>query len=124
MSRFQQVGFNPQTCCSTGHSIFGKLIIFWDRSHYSHAGLNLGRLIQGQPAVGEALVKVGIFARGLDICFADSTEVQARRLKAGLPDRAQVKVLAVADKYLEEHNRYAIENIFMLVILCLVPKST
>lgn len=103
-----------------GTSIFAKLIIFWDRSHYSHAGLALGRQANGQPAVGEALVKEGVIARGLDVSIADSTEVQARRLAAGLPDPS--RVLAVAETYLAQHNRYAIENIFMLVILCLVRK--
>ncbi|MDO9632186.1 MAG: hypothetical protein Q7I92_09850, partial [Humidesulfovibrio sp.] len=123
MSTLPASGLQPaDVLLYRGTGIFGKLIIFWDRSHYSHAGLNLGRLIQGQPAVGEALVKEGIIARGLDVSITDSSEVQARRLKAGLPDPAQVKVLAVANKYLDEHNRYAIENIFMLVILCLVRK--
>jgi hypothetical protein len=103
-------------CRGTG--LLSKVIIVMDGSDYSHAALDLPS--EGtNHFVGEA-VNAGVVKDTLESLLAVHTLVTARRLRDAVRDMSPV--LAAADRYLAEGDRYAYEQLLLLAPLCLARK--
>ncbi len=94
-------------------------IRLFDRSEVSHASLFLGRYGNKGRVVGEA-VREGLLRRELSISVEHAEWVESRRLKQ-LPVSLD-PVLEHAANYLEGGERYAYEQILLLVFLCITRR--
>jgi hypothetical protein len=97
-------------------NLIARLIRSFDDAEVSHAGLYLG---DGQ--VGEALIvgNPGVNMNPLAKSCAGSNWVAAGRLRE---QQDTGLVLSVANHYLEQGNRYAYGQIFLLAAICLTRK--
>jgi hypothetical protein len=99
-----------------GRGWLSKAIQFFDGTDVSHSSLFLA----GTPAsVAEAISK-GLLERPLTDSVGDSAWVVARRLKTRPADVAPV--LARANSYLSQGERYGYEQILLLAFLSLIRK--
>jgi hypothetical protein len=99
-----------------GTGWLSKAIQFFDGTDISHSSL----LLAGTPAsVAEAIGK-GLIKRPLSESVSDSAWVMARRLKTRPAD--VMPVLAKADSYLSQGERYGYEQILLLAFLSLIRK--
>lgn len=85
-----------------------------DGTEVSHAGLFMGE------DVAEALIASGLTRRPVKESIKDCEWVQVRRMKES--PGPMKPVLEVAEDYLAEGNRYAYEQILLLVGICLTRK--
>jgi hypothetical protein len=97
-----------------GNGLLSDAICFFDGTPYSHAGLFLG-----DDEVGEAIAE-GVRKRTAQESFKGKNYILARRLVAGPADMSPV--LAVANHYLQQGNRYAFEQVVLLALLALTRK--
>ena len=97
-------------------NLVGRLIRAFDDAEVSHAALYLG-----DGKVGESLIagNPGININPLAESISGCHWVEASRLRH---DRALDPVLSVAHRYLEQGNRYAYGQIFLLAAICLTRK--
>lgn len=96
-----------------GKSFISRAIQFFDGTDFSHAALYLG---DGQ--VGEAIAS-GLKRRDY-VEGASGIWVQAHRIKNVVP--TMEPVLEVANRYLDDGNRYGYEQLLLLAFLCLTRK--
>lgn len=94
----------------------GRLIREFDDAVVSHAGLYLGN---GQ--VGEALImgNPGLHRNPIAVSFAGNNWIEAARLHTNI---GFDPVMAKADWYLDQGNRYAYEQILMLAMILFTRK--
>lgn len=97
-------------------NLVAKLIRKFDDAEVSHAGLYLGNDL-----VGEALIvgNPGLNRNPLHESVQGSNWIEAARLESGIEFSP---VLAKADGYLDQGNRYAYEQVFMLAMILLTRK--
>src|SRR5262249_30146385 len=97
-----------------GKGLLAKLIRFFDGTQVNHAGLYLG-----EDKVGEAVAE-GVVARTLDTSIGDHPTVFIRRLTTTPP--TMQPVLDVGQAYIDQHQRYAYEQLLLLAFLALSRK--
>jgi hypothetical protein len=91
-----------------------RAIQLFDGTEFSHAALYLG-----DGMVGEA-VATGLERRPFEAGVPHNPWIHAQRLKDVVPD--MTPVLDVADRYLDQGNRYGYEQLLLLAFLCLTRK--
>jgi hypothetical protein len=101
----------------SGQSLIGKLIRKLDGTEVTHAGIYLG-----DDTVGEALMvgRPGINANPLATSIQGTDWVEVRRLPDAELDRKLL--LDVAQRYIDQGNRYAYAEILLVATICLTRK--
>ena len=97
-----------------GKSLLAKAIRLFDGADVNHAAICLPNR-----QIGEA-IKQGVVSRDVDTSLKGNEFVKVRRLKDLPPDMSPV--IAVADNYLSQGQRYAYEQILLLAFLGLTRK--
>lgn len=101
----------------SGQSLIGKLIRVLDGTEVTHAGIFLG-----DGNVGEALMvgTPGIHANPIDKSIEGTNWVEVRRLPN--QNLSYKPLMAVANRYIAQGNRYAYAEILLVATICLTRK--
>lgn len=99
-----------------GTNLISRAIEFFDGTDVSHASL----LLDGKPVSVAEAIGQGLIQRRLTDSVQDHEWVMARRLKTRPPDVSPV--LARAQHYLAEGERYGYEQVLLLAFLALIRK--
>lgn len=101
----------------SGQSLIGKLIRVLDGTEVTHAGIYLG-----DGNVGEALMvgTPGIHANPIDKSIEGTNWVEVRRLPN--QNLTYEPLMVVANRYIDQGNRYAYAEILLVATICLTRK--